>query len=126
MGYFAHINENSVVTTVIVATQEFINTGTEGDPANWIETSIDGSFRKQYAGIGYTYDAEADVFICPQPYPSWVLDSNYDWVAPVPYPNDGKCYVWDETIIYSPVRMVIAPIFILAGLIIEVFAIFRK
>jgi len=81
MGYFAHINENSVVTTVIVADQEFINTGAEGDPADWIETSIDGSFRKQYAGIGYTYDAEADVFICPQPYPSWILDSNYDWVA---------------------------------------------
>ena len=99
MGYFAHINENSVVTTVIVATQEFINTGAEGDPVNWIETSIDGSFRKQYAGIGYTYDAEANVFICPQPYPSWVLDSNYDWVAPVPYPNNGKCYNWDESII---------------------------
>ena len=99
MGYFAHINENSVVTTVIVATQEFINTGAEGDPVNWIETSIDGSFRKQYAGIGYTYDAEANGFICPQPYPSWVLDSNYDWVAPVPYPQDGKCYGWDESII---------------------------
>ena len=99
MGYFAHIDENSVVTTVIVATQEFIDTSAEGDPANWIETSIDGSFRKQYAGIGYTYDAQADVFITPQPYPSWVLDANYDWVAPVPYPEDGKCYEWDETII---------------------------
>mgnify|MGYP003645234151 FL=1 len=99
MGYFAHIDENSVVTTVIVATQEFIDTGAEGDPANWIETSIDGSFRKQYAGIGYTYDAQADVFITPQPYPSWVLDANYDWVAPVPYPEDGKCYEWDESII---------------------------
>jgi hypothetical protein len=99
MSYFAHINENSVVTTVIVATQEFINTSSEGDAANWIETSIDGSFRKQYAGIGYTYDAQADVFICPQPYPSWILDSNYNWVAPIPYPNDGKQYIWDETII---------------------------
>ena len=97
MSYFAHINENNVVTTVIVATQEFINTGSEGDPVNWIETSIDGSFRKQYAGIGYTYDAEANVFITPQPYPSWTLDSNYDWVAPVPYPNDGKQYTWDES-----------------------------
>jgi hypothetical protein len=97
MGYFAHINENSVVTTVIVATQEFIDTSAEGNPADWIETSIDGSFRKQYAGIGYTYDAEADVFITPQPYPSWTLDSNYDWQAPVPYPNDGQMYIWDET-----------------------------
>lgn len=97
MGYFAHIDQNSVVITVIVADQEFINTGNEGDPVNWIETSIDGSFRKQYAGIGYSYDAQADVFICPQPYPSWVLDSNYDWVAPVPYPQDGKQYRWDES-----------------------------
>jgi len=96
MGYFAHINQYSVVTTVIVADQEFINTGSEGDPVNWIETSIDGSFRKQSAGIGYTYDAQADVFITPQPYPSWTLNSNYDWVAPVPYPNDGKTYIWDE------------------------------
>lgn len=97
MGYFAHINENNVVTTVIVATQEFIDTSAEGNPADWIETSIDGAFRKQYAGIGYTYDAQADVFITPQPYPSWTLDSNYDWEAPVPYPNDGKQYIWDET-----------------------------
>lgn len=97
MSYFAHINENNVVTTVIVATQEFIDTSAEGSPADWIETSITGAFRKQYAGIGYTYDAQADVFICPQPYPSWILDSNYDWVAPVPYPNDGKQYAWDET-----------------------------
>jgi len=97
MGYFAHINENSIVTTVIVATQEFIDTSAEGNPADWIETSIDGSFRKQYAGIGYTYNAEADVFITPQPYPSWTLDSNYDWQAPVPYPNDGQMYIWDET-----------------------------
>ena len=96
MGYFAHINENSVVTTVIVADQDFINTGAEGDPANWIETSIDGSFRKQYAGIGYTYDAQADVFITPQPYPSWSLNETFDWVPPILYPNDGVIYVWDE------------------------------
>ena len=97
MSYFAHINENSVVTTVIVATQEFINTGAEGDPVNWIETSIDGSFRKQYAGIGYTYDAEANVFICPQPYPSWVKDAaSYLWQAPTPKPTDDKRYQWDE------------------------------
>ena len=66
MGYFAKIDENSIVTTVIVADQDFINTGVEGDPASWIETSIDGSFRRRYAGIGYTYDAQADVFLMPQ------------------------------------------------------------
>jgi len=54
-------------------------------------------FRKQYAGIGWTYDADADVFIAPQPYPSWTLDDNHDWQPPVPYPDDGGEYVWDET-----------------------------
>ena len=95
MSYFAHINENSVVTTVIVATQEFINTGAEGDPVNWIETSIDGSFRKQYAGIGYTYDAEADVFISPQPYPSWIRNGSF-WEAPVAMPEEGS-WQWNES-----------------------------
>jgi hypothetical protein len=95
MSYFAHINENSVVTTVIVATQEFINTSSEGGAANWIETSIDGSFRKQYAGIGYTYDAEANVFICPQPYPSWTRKGSW-WISPKPCPEDGNLYTWNE------------------------------
>ncbi len=62
----------------------------------WVQTSYNNNFRRRYAGIGYTYDPVADVFIAPSPFPSWVLNEDYDWVAPVPYPNDGKKYWWDE------------------------------
>lgn len=61
----------------------------------WKQTSYHGSFRKQYAGIGYTYDSVADVFISPQPFASWTLDENYDWQPPIPMPSDG-IWVWDE------------------------------
>ena len=63
----------------------------------WYQTSYSGSFRFRYAGIGYTYDPVLDAFITPKPYPSWVLNTTTcDWQAPVPYPNDGKDYYWDE------------------------------
>jgi hypothetical protein len=62
----------------------------------WKQTSYHGNIRKRYAGIGYTYDAERDAFITPQPFPSWALDANADWQAPVPMPTDGKMYRWDE------------------------------
>jgi hypothetical protein len=99
MSHFAQIDENNIVIQVIVAEQDFIDSGAVGDPSKWIQTSYNNNFRKQYAGIGYIYDAQADVFISPQPFPSWTLDSDYDWEPPVPYPNDGKCYIWDEEII---------------------------
>lgn len=60
-------------------------------------TSYNNNIRKQFAGIGYTYDADADVFVAPQPFPSWTLDDNHDWQPPVPYPDDGGKYVWNET-----------------------------
>ena len=63
------------------------------------QTAKDRSYRNKFAAKGDFYDADKDAFISPQPYPSWVLDSNYDWEAPVPYPEDGKCYEWDESII---------------------------
>jgi hypothetical protein len=64
---------------------------------NWVQTSYHGNIRKNYAGIGYTYDAAIDAFVPPQPYPSWVLNTNTaQWEAPVPYPTDGKDYTWDE------------------------------
>lgn len=64
----------------------------------WKQTSYNKNFRKNYAGIGYIYDATLDAFIPPQPYPSWILDTNTCiWVAPVPYPEDGKTYFWDES-----------------------------
>ena len=59
-------------------------------------TSYNNKIRKQYAGIGFTYDPVADVFIAPQPFPSWTLDSNHDWQPPIPYPNDGLMYAWNE------------------------------
>ena len=64
--------------------------------ATWIQTSYTGSIRKQYAGIGYTYDVTNDVFIVPQPFKSWSLDENFDWQSPTPYPTDGQIYQWNE------------------------------
>jgi hypothetical protein len=62
----------------------------------WLQTSFNSNFRKQYAGAGFTYDSVADVFVAPKPFPSWVLDENYDWKAPIEYPADGNQYAWDE------------------------------
>lgn len=79
--------------------QQFIASLARLDPrlaGTWKQTSYHGNFRKQYAGIGFTYDPVADVFIAPQPYPSWVLDENYDWQPPVPEPSEGGPWVWDE------------------------------
>ena len=62
----------------------------------WIQTSYNDNIRKHFAGIGFQYDSDADVFILPQPYPSWTLDENYDWQSPTPHPDDGQPYYWDE------------------------------
>lgn len=107
MSHFAQIDENNVVVQVIVAEQDFIDTGAVGDPNSWIQTSyntragqhaLGGTpLRKNYAGIGYTYDAARDAFIPPQPFPSWTLNEETClWVAPSPQPNDGKLYSWSE------------------------------
>ena len=116
MAHYAYLDENNIVTMVIVGKNEdeapgdwetyygakrtSYNTrgGVYYDP-NTNEPGPDQSkaFRKNYAGIGYTYDATRDAFIPPQPYPSWVLDeSSCLWNAPVPYPTDGNRYSWDE------------------------------
>ena len=104
MAHYAFLDENNVVTEVIVGIDE--NETIEGlTPEEWYgnyrgqvckRTSYNNNIRKQYAGVGYTYDALADVFIIPQPFPSWLLDANYDWQAPIDYPADGKLYSWDE------------------------------
>jgi len=68
-----------------------------GGYTNWKQTSYNASFRKNLAGIGYTYDAVLDAFIAPKPYPSWLLNTNTcQWVPPTPYPSDGNMYTWDE------------------------------
>tara|TARA_B110000046_G_scaffold174490_1_gene198284 strand:- start:499 stop:804 length:306 start_codon:yes stop_codon:yes gene_type:complete len=92
MSHFAKI-ENDIVTKVIVAEQDFIDrlSGT------WVKTSYTGFIRKNYAGIGYTYDSARDSFIPSKPFASWILnESTCLWQAPVTYPDDGKYYEWNE------------------------------
>ena len=92
MGYFAKI-ESGLVTAVVVA-----NSASDCGSGTWIETTIDGSTRNKYAGIGNVYDSVRDVFYYPQPFPSYTLDGNYDWQPPVSEPADAdtKIYNWDE------------------------------
>ena len=107
MSHFAQIDENNIVTQVIVIEQDVVDSGLFGDPASWIQTSYNTSggvhllggtpLRKNYAGIGYTYDSTRDAFIPPKPYNSWVLNEDTClWEAPTPMPTDGKIYNWDE------------------------------
>ena len=97
MSHFAEINTDNIVQRVIVAEQNFINSGQVGDSFNWVQTSYNGNFRKNYAGKGYTYDKVRDAFIAPQPYPSWTLvEATCQWESPIPYPTDDKMYTWDE------------------------------
>jgi hypothetical protein len=95
MSHFAEIKDG-IVQRVIVADQDFINSGKVGDSSSWVETSYDDNFRKQYCGPGYTYDSINDVFVCPQPFPSWTIDSSHDWQPPIPEPSDGS-FVWNES-----------------------------
>ena len=100
MAHFAQIDDSNIVTQVIVVADEFESFGGEWCNSllggTWVQTSYNNNIRKQYAGIGFTYDEEADVFIAPQPYPSWSLDENHDWQAPSPKPAGDKLYTWDE------------------------------
>lgn len=105
MSHFAKV-ENGIVTQVLVIEQDVIDTGLFGDPTLWVQTSYNTyggqhpegrPLRKNFAGIGFSYDAERDAFIAPQTFPSWTLDEETCfWVAPVPYPDDNKPYRWDE------------------------------
>jgi hypothetical protein len=97
MSHFVKIDSNNVVTQVIVAEQDFINSGKVGDSFLWVQTSYNNNFRKQYAGIGFTYDKANDVFIAPKPYASWTLDSSFDWQPPTAMPSDDKMYTWNES-----------------------------
>jgi hypothetical protein len=105
MAHYAFLDDNSIVTEVIVGKDE-TETIDGLTPEEWygdyrgqrcVRTSFNNKIRKQYAGVGYKYDESADVFITPKPFPSWSLDSNYDWQAPVELPADGKHYSWDES-----------------------------
>jgi len=110
MAHFAKV-ENSLVTQVIVISNDVCGEPTLDFPetealgqtfiadtlkleGTWKQTSLNNNFRGTYAGIGYTYDADADVFIVPQPFPSWTLDANHDWQPPTPKPEGD--YSWNE------------------------------
>jgi hypothetical protein len=100
MAHFARI-ENNLVTEVLVVHNDLEDRGADflsndlGLGGTWIQTSYNGNIRKQYAGIGYTYDDVNDVFISPQPFASWSLDENFDWQPPTPMPTEGRWY-WNE------------------------------
>ena len=104
MAHYAFLDENNIVTEVIVGRHEWeVVDGISDWEAHYgdfrgqkcVRTSYNGTIRKQYAGIGYTYDEVADVFVAPQPFPSWALDANHDWQPPTPMPTEGYWY-WDE------------------------------
>jgi hypothetical protein len=94
MAHFAKVNLNTkLVEQVIVAEQEWI----DKQPGAWIQTSYNGSIRKNYAGIGFTYDFIKDAFIAPKPHSSWILnEQSYVWESPIAYPTDGQLYIWNE------------------------------
>lgn len=110
MAYFARIdNDGTVVEVIRIANDDAPDPAPEhseplgrafiaslGLPGEWLQTSYSGNFRKQYAGIGWRYNQDADVFIAPQPWPSWTLDDNHDWQAPTPMPSEGGPWAWDE------------------------------
>ena len=110
MAYFAEIDNDGTVLQVISVSnadapdpapeqsealgQAFIADGL-GLPGTWVQTSYSGSIRQQFAGIGWRYDTDLDVFLSPKPYPSWVLDEDLDWQPPTPVPAEGM-WSWDE------------------------------
>ena len=105
MGHFAKVLDGKV-TQVIVAEPEFFDTFVDSSPGTWLATSYNTvgnkhlkggtPLRGNYASVGYTYDAQKDVFYAPQPFPSWTLSEDYLWEAPVAMPTDKKAYFWDE------------------------------
>ena len=105
MAHFVQIDNGIVVNAIVVNNNELLVDGVESESkgiefcesllgGTWLQTSFNNNIRKQYAGIGFTYDETADVFIAPQPYASWSLDDDYDWQPPKPKP-DGD-YIWNE------------------------------
>ena len=107
MAHFAKIEDGFVAQVVVVHNNELLVDGVENEQkgrefchnllgGTWIQTSYTNKTRKQFAGVGYTYDSVKDQFVAPRPFASWTLDSNNDWQAPTAMPNDGKMYSWDE------------------------------
>jgi len=109
MAHFAKLNENNIVTQVIVvANAELLDNGVENENkgvafckalfgGEWVQTSYTGRIRKQFAGVDCRYDVDADVFVAPRPFPSWTLDANHDWQPPTPMPEGP--HFWNEEIL---------------------------
>jgi len=109
MAHFAELDANNVVQRVIVVANKDTAdaNGNEVESigvafcqklfgGTWVQTSYNGNKRKNYAGVGYTYNADIDAFVPPKPYASWVLNDTAQWEAPVAMPDDGQMYSWDE------------------------------
>jgi hypothetical protein len=113
MAHFAQLDENNkVLQVIVVANEELMENGVEsehkgiafcktllGADTNWVQTSYNATIRKNYAGIGFIYDADNDYFFGPSPYPSWELNADAQWEAPVAMPTDapeGSFYTWNE------------------------------
>jgi hypothetical protein len=105
MAHYAFLDANNIVTEVITGRNEWeiVDGISDWEQAYGeirgqvcVRTSYNNNIRKQYAGVGFYFDAVNDVFIAPAPYPSWILDENFDWQPPIDYPSDGQSYAWDE------------------------------
>ena len=109
MAHFAQLENNIVTKVIVVANQDILDeNGQESEQkgidfcsnllgGTWKQTSYNGNIRKNYAGVGYTYDEGRDAFIAPKPFASWLLDeTTAQWKAPIDYPTDDKKYTWDE------------------------------
>ena len=101
MSHFAELDENNIVLRVLVGDNNLPNEGydwfVENLGGTWVQTSYNGTIRKNFAGIGYRYDEELDAFISPKPFESWTLNTQTaKWMSPTPYPQDGRIYEWDE------------------------------
>jgi hypothetical protein len=104
LAHFAEIDENNIVTRVLVTDNDALNEGydwlVENLGGTWVKTSYNATIRKNYAGIGFTFDEQLDAFIPPQPFNSWILDEQTcRWAAPIPYPDNDLFYSWDEAVL---------------------------
>lgn len=110
MAHFAALDADGVVTAVVVLNDMLLlnENGAESEAlgiayltvnvneCRWVQTSYNGRIRRRFAGIGMTYSDERDAFLFKQPFPSWSLNENHDWCAPIPKPDDGGLWAWDE------------------------------
>ena len=106
MSHWAELDHNNIVLRVTVGDNNEPDEGYQWLMDNlggtWVKTSYNGNIRKNFAGIGFTYDPVNDWFVGPQPYPSWILDTEAKWQAPIPMPEDGKLFTWNEETLSWP------------------------